>query len=566
MKSKTDTIFAADLYAGGGGTSTGLALACRSLGKKVELLAVNHWPVAVRTHAANHPWARHICKNVEDVVPRQAVPGGHLDILVASPSCVFHSRAAGGRPRKEQDRASPWHVLRWIEELEVDSMLVENVPEFASWCRLDAKGYPVKAERGQIFQSWLSAIRSFGYAVDTRILNSADFGAPTSRSRLFIAAKKGHTTISWPKPTHSKNGIGKRRWRPARDVIDWSIKGESIFNRKRPLSPRTISRIIEGLKRFGGRELVPFIVLMEHGGGVRNIQDPLPTITTAKGGSMALAEPESFILSQASGGAPRSVKDPMATITAKGAHALVEPFILSRGSNGAPKSVEEPIPSILTAGKHALIIPFFGERKGQRPRVQKVDDPLAAVTSHGAGGLAEAFIVEYHDGKASDKRVSSVNSPLKTIDTANRFALAQPFVLPVRGFFGKNTPKSVDEPLGTITQRGYGGVVQPLLVDTPNDGIRPFIAQYNGNSGAQSIDEPLPTVPTKDRFGLVQPEINGKYLDIRFRMLQPHELALAMGFGRDYVFRGTKTETVKMIGNAVEVRTAYRLCKSLLSS
>ncbi len=296
---------------------------------------------------------------------------------------------------------------------------------------------------------------------------------------------------------------------------------------------------------------------MEHGGGIKSLDEPLPTITTAKAGSMSLVEP--FILSQASGGAPRPVSKPLPTIPTKGAHALIEPFVLAQGSNGAPRSVEEPLPTIVTGGKEALvepfIIPFFGEREGQAPRNHPVSEPLPAVTSHGAGALVEPFLVKYHGGKNKNphKRIASVNDPIATIDTQNRFGLAEPFLLPVRGFFGRNTPKSVDDPLGTITQRGYGSLVESIIV------------QYNGNSGAHSVNEPLPTIPTHDRFALVQPEVNGYRLDIKFRMLQPHELAGAMGFPREYKLCGTKTEIVRQIGNAVVVQVAKALCKSLLS-
>lgn len=60
----------------------------------------------------------------------------------------------------------------------------------------------------------------------------------------------------------------------------------------------------------------------------------------------------------------------------------------------------------------------------------------------------------------------------------------------------------------------------------------------------------------KDRHALAIPEliqIDGVTyrLDIRFRMLQPHELAAAQGFPAGYVFTGNKTETVRQIGNAV---------------
>ena len=594
-------IHAVDLYAGAGGTSTGLALTCKELGVDVELSAINHWKEAVETHQANHPWAKHYWMDVEAAVPREIVPGGHLDILVASPSCVYHSRAAGGRPKKEQERASPWHILRWLDELEVDSLLVENVPEFSSWGPLDADGHPIKGLKGSTYGSWVSAIESYGYTVEARVLNAADYGAPTSRSRIFIAARKGETKIRWPEPTHSQKGKGRKKWRPAKDIIDWTLEGKSIFGRKKPLSPNTIRRIVEGLKRFGGQELQPFIIQMEHGGSIKDIGDPLPTITTAKGGSMALVKPEPFVLSQASGGAPRPVRKPLPTIPGRGAHALVQPFILSQGSNGAPKSTDDdPVPAILTGGKHALIEPFivpnFGERKTQRPRVHRVSKPLPSVTSHGAGGLVDAVIVEYHAGKGVEKRVASIKEPLKTVDTSNRFGIARPFILPVEGYFqddGRthNPPRDIDLPLGTITQRGYGGVVEPFIVrlnGTDESQVKnssrsieepvpalatnqhiglaePYVLQYNGNSHAQPVTEPLPTIPTRDRFGLVQPVVNGRMLDIRFRMLQPHELAAAMTFPKGYKFTGTKTEVVKQIGNAVVVELAHVLTRSLLS-
>jgi DNA (cytosine-5)-methyltransferase 1 len=49
-------------------------------------------------------------------------------------------------------------------------------------------------------------------------------------------------------------------------------------------------------------------------------------------------------------------------------------------------------------------------------------------------------------------------------------------------------------------------------------------------------------------------------------MLQPHELAAAMSFNKDYQFSGNKTDKVKQIGNAVPVRTATALCKAILSN
>jgi DNA (cytosine-5)-methyltransferase 1 len=53
--------------------------------------------------------------------------------------------------------------------------------------------------------------------------------------------------------------------------------------------------------------------------------------------------------------------------------------------------------------------------------------------------------------------------------------------------------------------------------------------------------------------------------DIRFRMLQPRELARAQGFPDHYQFSGTKAEVTKLIGNAVPVSLAEALCRELLA-
>lgn len=596
-----EIIYAGDLFAGAGGTSTGLVLAASELGKKVDLTAVNHWKTALKTHEANYPWAKHLAADVEAVNPLEAIPGGHLDILVASPECIHHSRAAGGRPKNEQKRASAWAIFRWLEMLNVDSVLVENVAEFTTWGPLDAANHPVKLRRGEIYRAWLRTFRAHGYTVEAKVLNAADFGAPTSRSRLFVAAIRGKKRPAFPVPTHSKEGWPKKKWRAAREIIDWSIKGNSIFGRKKPLSPRTIQRIIEGLRRFGGRELRPFIILMEHGGGIRDVDQPLPTITTAKGGAMGLAQPEPYLVAMEQvnrkGPKAKSVDEPLWTISTKGAIGIAQPFILSQASGGAPRRVKDPVPTITSKGAHALVEPFIvsyhGGKDGHKT-VAPVTKPLGTVDTSNRFGLATPFLVPNfgeHDGQAP--RTHSIEDPLPAVTSHGAGALVEPFLLPVEGFFhkeGQNKAKSLDQPLGTITQRGGGSLVQPFIVKYYNTGVpksleepldtistkdrfglaEPYVLRFNGTqnsqirSSARSIEEPLPAIATENHFGLVQPEINGHILDIKFRMLQPHELAGATGFPNEYKFLGTKTEVVKQIGNAVVVDIAKALCLALL--
>lgn len=143
----------ADLFCGAGGTSTGIVQACEASSLKADIVAVNHWDRAVETHAANHPGANHHCQNLADLDPRKAVPGGKLDILVASPECVHHSVARGGVPMNDQSRSSAWCILRWATALQVRRILIENVPEFESWG-------PLGTNRDRLAHRWPRGLKS----------------------------------------------------------------------------------------------------------------------------------------------------------------------------------------------------------------------------------------------------------------------------------------------------------------------------------------------------------------------------------------------------------------------
>src|SRR6185436_18060907 len=107
-KTQKKILLAADLFCGAGGASTGIIAAAAKQGyRRREIVAVNHWPVAIETHTANHPDVRHYCDTLQSVDPRKAFPGrDRIHLLWASPECTHHSRARGGKPRSDQSRAT----------------------------------------------------------------------------------------------------------------------------------------------------------------------------------------------------------------------------------------------------------------------------------------------------------------------------------------------------------------------------------------------------------------------------------------------------------------------------
>jgi len=227
----------ADLFCGSGGTSTGILKAARQIGRAIDLLAINHWPVAIASHSLNYPNVRHLCESLDNVDPRRQAK--HLHVLAASPECTHHSGARGGKPCSEQSRATAWHVLRWAEGIAIDNILIENVPELVSWGPLDDKGRPIKSKKGRIFDAFINSLRALDYNVEWRVLDTADYGDPQNRKRMIILCRKGWPVI-WPATTHADPDDcpeDKLPWRAAREIIDWSLPSRSIFGRPRPLKP-----------------------------------------------------------------------------------------------------------------------------------------------------------------------------------------------------------------------------------------------------------------------------------------------------------------------------------------
>lgn len=354
---------AVDLFAGAGGTSTGLVQACLAAGAKLDLTAINHWPVAVETHAQNHPAARHLCESIDNIDPRKVLDG-RLDLLWASPECTHHSRARGGKPINDQSRATAWCVVRWADALRPRWIGVENVMEFAEWAPLGANGKPLKSRKGEVFTAWVAALRALGYRVEWRELCAADFGAATTRRRLYVLARfdggRARGPIAWPSETHAAAGAGpslfgpRTPWRAAREVIDWSLTGRSIFNRPKPLADNTLRRIAEGARRFWGVDLKPFMFQMAFDGTARAVDSPVATITAQH--RLALVQP--FVLGQHGGSVARAVSEPIPTLAQGCATALIEPFVLSfYGGSTVLTSTREPLRTVTTKDRHGLVQP-----------------------------------------------------------------------------------------------------------------------------------------------------------------------------------------------------------------
>lgn len=557
-----NTLQAADLFCGGGGFTTGLLSVARALGYEVELLAVNHWTVAIETHQLNHPGVRHLCQSIDTINPREVIPSGKLDILLASPECTHFSTARGGKPMSDQRRSTPWCILKWLEQIDVTNVIIENVPEFQTWGPLNAQNRPIPSKKGLYFRNFLRNLRTLGYRVDSKVLNAADYGAATTRRRLFILARKGRRGIAWPEPTHypplklnADQGLlyadERKPWRAAREIIDWEIEGASIYSRKKALAPNTLARIEAGLKRFCGLPFIvpqfgeadpksvedplgvitttsrgmglaePFLVVLRNHGNAQSLDEPAPTLC-ANGGHLALAQP--FILPrqgyfhQEGQNPPRSLDQPLNTIVGAGAGHLVEPFVMQMEHNGAGQNghahrcydPDAPLPTIAGKGMFGLIDPFLvAVNHGPEDRGQSLDSPLPTLTGKGTQALIEPFLM----GQQSGAVARSVDEPGPTVAGAGAISLVEPFLLPHQhGNDGLDNVRSLDSPLPCVT----GGSSDMFLA-------APCLVNMKGKSDASSIDAPAPTITAHaQHLGVMEPFVvdfqgAGKQDEIRVR-------------------------------------------------
>ena len=417
-----------DLFAGGGGASTGLEM---GLGRPVHI-AINHNPAAISMHQANHPGALHLQTDVWAVDPVEAVAGRRIGWFHASPDCTHHSQAAGGQPRKKEIRDLSWVVIKWAGIAKPRIISLENVKQIRQWGPLVAKRcketgrvvtldlikcprtgkmvnrvaapgervprneqflVPDPKRKGATWRRFLQQLESLGYVVEHQVLRACDYGAPTSRERLFLVARRDGQPIVWPEPTHAqKPARGQKPWRTAAECIDWSEPSKSIFGRAKPLAEATMRRIAKGIQREVIGKAQPFIVPIANWSrdAVQAVGQPLNTITAwPRGGSFAVASPVMVNAAYGEGVPGKALR--CAAFLMK-YHGIGENVI----------GMDEPVSTITTKDRLALVTVWIGGD----PYVI-VDICLRMLQPHelyAAQGFPPNYIIDRgHDGRQFKK-------------------------------------------------------------------------------------------------------------------------------------------------------------------
>lgn len=354
-----------DCFAGGGGASVGIEMA---LGRPVDI-AINHDPEAIRMHKVNHPDTIHLTEDIFKVDLQKYVKGRKVALMWASPDCTSHSKAKGGQPRKRGLRILPWAVYKHAKQILPEVIIMENVEEIQQWGPLDKKGHPIKERQGEDYKKFITAMKSLGYAFDSRELVAADYGAPTTRKRWYAIFRRDGKDIIWPEQTHFKDSEPK--WKQCGEFVDWSDLGKSIFGRKKPLAEATQKRIANGIRKYILENPKPYIVK----------NDEAVAFLIQYHGEQKAGESRGQLLSE-----------PIKTIDTSNRYGLVTAFITKYYKTGIGQGCDEPLHTITTSPGHfgvvsAFLIKYYGSGCGQ-----ELKEPLATITTKDRFGLVNVII------------------------------------------------------------------------------------------------------------------------------------------------------------------------------
>lgn len=575
-----------DNFAGGGGASTGIELAA---GRPVTI-AINHDPDAILMHKTNHPYTAHYQASVWDIDPREVCQGRPVGLAWFSPDCKHFSKAKGGKPVDKNIRGLAWIVLRWAGTVAPRVIMLENVEEFQTWGPV-RRGRPIKSKAGQTFRRFTEQLKGLGYVVEWRELVAADYGAPTTRKRFFLIARRDGRPIVWPEPTHAPAGSRevlegrKKPWRSAAEIIDWSLPCPSIFDTRkeirekyglsaqRPLRPNTMRRIIRGVDKFSIKAPEPFLVVVNHAGGFRgqDVQEPLQTVTAKHGYGVAAPVMAPLTMHNNENAAGTKITEPVNTITSSGAgghQMVIAPTLTAIGQTGGGdrgRKITEPTHTQVSKAEECLVAPVmiqYHTEQSEKVRGQGVTEPIMTIDASNRYGLAAASLVKYY---GNDQHGQKISDPLHTVTAKDKEGLTIAHMVKMKG---TNLGGPVSEPVQTITAGGghFGVVTTTVAKAEPNADlkhwpeIRELLNTYCGyNLGSEDV---------------ILFQIDGTLYfmaDIGLRMLTPRELYSANGFPPDYIidrdYKGNsygKSKQVARCGNAVPPPFAAALVRANL--
>jgi len=450
-----------DFFCGAGGSSSG-AIQVPNVTVKV---AANHWDTAIAIHNANHQNTDHAIVDLHQERP-SFFP--RTDMAWMSPECTKWSQANGSNlpaieeglfedplsdDVKQRSRLLMFDCLKFIDYHRYRLVIIENVVDIAT-----------QAKYRTAWTVWRQELRALGYAFRVVSLNSMHaqtFGAPApqSRDRIYI--------VCWPEGYRApdmdrvlrpraycprcdvvgesvqsfKAGrtVGRYRqsyvyccarcgqvvepgWLPAAAAIDWSLAGQRIGDRDKPLAEKTLDRIAAGIARYWGP------LTLEAAGNTYDAADPRhpahgdiagyyrtwpvgePLRALHTTNSKALAVP----VEGRDGKVAQPVDVPARAQTTRNETGLA--FIAELYGTSTARPVTEPAGTFMAGGNHHALVTQFRERADRN--IDPDADPLHTIVADGA---SHALITRHNGGGA--EMTTLADEYLRTLTTGGNVSV-----------------------------------------------------------------------------------------------------------------------------------------------
>jgi DNA (cytosine-5)-methyltransferase 1 len=282
-----------------------------------------------------------------------------------------------------------------------------------------------------------------------------------------------------------------------KDALNFKDEGKSIFDRKKPLEEKTLTRMFEGcLKFIAGKKEIE----IDAGSLIKISSEDYSFISKYNSGNDAHRN--------------KSLDEPCGVITTENRHALVQPeFVQHYYGNGFCTPLTVPAPTITTKERMALVQPkYFIYREFKSTTNSSIQEPIGALTT-----VPKANLIEAEPFISDSSGVITANGKWHYI---------------VNPSWGGN-PGSIDAPCFTIVARQDKAPLYLIQVDRKSIAIPVY-----------ETDSPM-TIKIKQFMALYG------IIDIKMRMLRVKELLRIQGFPDTYKMVGNQSDHKKFIGNSV---------------
>jgi DNA (cytosine-5)-methyltransferase 1 len=162
------------------------------------------------------------------------------------------------------------------------------------------------------------------------------------------------------------------------------------------------------------------LVPVTHGGGEErsySVDDPLCTITAARRGEIALAQP--FIVSNMANNVPTSIDDPVGVVTTGAKIAIATPCLVNMKGKSDAADIDNPCPTVCAHAAHVALMEPCLIKYYEGSDAVPIDDPVPTITANYQHVALAQYLVKYNrEAPAGD-----LGDPLDTISTRDRFAL-----------------------------------------------------------------------------------------------------------------------------------------------